>query len=972
MNPLLELKRAGQSIWYDNLRRAIVTSGELKRMIDEYGVTGVTSNPSIFEKAVSGGKEYDAAIAALTARGQNDSDLLDSIIASDIRLAADTFAPVFRSTNGADGFVSVEVAPALARNTVATVAEANRLRDLVDRPNVMIKVPGTIQGLSAIEELVYEGFNINVTLLFSVNRYAMVALAYIKGLEQRLAQGRPIDGIRGVASFFVSRVDTLSDRLISERLKSTASNDEHARLSAMLGRVAADNAKLAWLRYKDIYESERFAPLKRAGAHPQRLLWASTGTKNPAYSDVKYVEELIEPDTVNTMPLATLMAFHEHGRVRRTLPNGIDGARGLIAELAALGIDYEAMTSTLEEEGIKSFSDAFAALTRCVSEKAADARRNGHVQAAAASTATAIAAPVAKPCAVAEFLLGNLGNTADKELKTLDKARFSERLWEKDAGLWTKKPAQKKQIRNSLGWLNLAASMDAHKADITAFAKEVKDAGFKHAVLLGMGGSSLAPLVMAGSIPGRKGYPELIVLDSTDPDSVTNVTKNVDLEKTLFIVSSKSGTTIEPLSFFEYFYDRLRAIKGEAAGENFVVITDPDTPLEGFHRKYRMRRLFTNQPDIGGRFSALSFFGLVPAAVAGIDISKLLYFGARVTVEMLPEVPLSENPGAVLGATLAALAKAGRDKLTFFIADELKAFGLWIEQLIAESTGKDGAGIVPISAEPAGKAADYGNDRVFVQITFKGKGGGDSRLLAALSKAGHPVIRFNITDCHELGGEFLRWEAATAAAGMLLNINPFDQPDVELAKVLARDRLGKAASAKGAKAPGVEFKSKGLTAYFGKTAMKKMARAGLKGKGLKTAIKAFCGLAAPGDYAGLLAYYSTFDPGVDKLLARLRKEIRDSTGCGVQAGYGPRYLHSTGQLHKGGANNGLFIILAHKAAKDIPVPGRPFGFSDLELAQVYGDAEALDSKGRRVCLLVMKDSKAGTLKEAVNLIKGAL
>lgn len=992
MNPLLELKRAGQSIWYDNLRRAIITSGELKRMIDDYGVTGVTSNPSIFEKAVSGGEEYDAEISTLTAQGLSDAEILDDIITSDIRLAADTFAPIYKASGGIDGLVSVEVAPDLARDALATVTEAKRLRGLIDRPNVMIKVPGTIQGLAAIEELIYEGFHVNVTLLFSINRYMMAALAYQKGLEQRVAAGRHVDGIRSVASFFVSRVDTLGDRLITERMNSSASNDERARLGALIGRIAADNAKLAYLRQKDIFESERFAPLARAGAEPQRLLWASTGTKNPAYSDVKYVEELIEPGTINTMPLPTLLAFHDHGRVAHNLPNGLDEARGIISELAGLGIDYESMTSTLEEEGLKSFSDAYTALKRCVSDKAAAARAAGRglkqtISAVSnspspASSRKGIPSPHGSKASSkdvsamipTEYILNGYDNAVDEAIKTLTKARFSERLWLKDASLWKKTPAEKKQIKNSLGWLTLPETMDARKAEITAFADEIKAAGFTHAVLLGMGGSSLAPLVMANSMPLRKGYPKLIILDSTDPDSVANVSKTINLTKTLFIWASKSGSTIEPLSLFEYFYAKLHLIKGDDAGKNFVVITDPDTPLEGFYRKYRMRRLFTNQPDIGGRFSALSFFGLVPAAVAGIDISKILDFASRISVELRPEVAIRDNPGAMLGATLAVLAKNGRDKVTFFIFEEFKTFGLWIEQLVAESTGKEGVGIVPVSAEPSGKVKGYGIDRVFVHICGKDKDSKDTKLLKSLEKAGHPVIRFHLNSAHELGGEFLRWEAATAVAGMLLGINPFDQPDVELAKSLARARLQKAASpkAKAAKAPGIEFKAKGVTAYFGKTAMKKMTKAGFTGKGLKTALKAFIALAGQGDYAALLPYYSLFDSGFDKQMVRLRKDIRDSTGCAVQAGYGPRYLHSTGQLHKGGANNGIFIILAHKVVKDLLIPGRPFGFSTLQLSQVFGDVDALDSKGRRVVLLVMKDSKAATLKEAVALVKGAL
>ncbi|MBI5563072.1 MAG: bifunctional transaldolase/phosoglucose isomerase [Deltaproteobacteria bacterium] len=970
MNPLLELKKTGQSIWYDNLRRYIITSGELRRMIKEYGVTGVTSNPSIFEKAVSGGAEYDADIAVLAREGLSTAAMLDNLVATDIRLAADAFRPVYAETNGADGFVSVEVSPELAHYAEGTIAEARRLHAVMEKPNVMIKVPAAAEGLAAIEELIYGGIHVNVTLLFSVKRYEEVALRYISGLERRLGEGRPVAGIRGVASFFVSRVDTLCDRLLEERCHATASNDERARASALIGRLAVANAKLAYLKYKEIFEGERFTRLMEAGAAPQSLLWASTGTKNPAYSDVKYVEGLIEASTVNTMPLATMLAFLDHGRVSRTLGDGLEDAASVIDELGRLGIDYDAMTGRLEDEGIKAFSDAHDALIKCVAEKRDAARRADKTS--PARRAGKATETTAGPGAEAEFSLNGHEAAIDEALKVFRKTRFSERLLSKDASLWKKAAHEKKQIKNSLGWVNAAQVMGSRVPEITSFADGVKEAGFTHAVVLGMGGSSLAPLVMADVLCRRAGYPALIVLDSTDPGAIASVEKTINLEKTLFIVASKSGTTIEPLSLFEYFYEKAFARLDKWAGGNFIAITDPGTPLEGFAKKYGMRHCFLNPADVGGRFSALTCFGLVPAAIAGADIKSLLYYASRISVEELPEVDAKANPGIMLGAALGALHRAGRNKLTFFISGELKGFGLWIEQLIAESTGKEGAGLVPITAEPPGRVKDYGGDRVFVHVRMAGDADKYARILNALEKAGHPVIRFTLKDPCELGAEFLRWETATAAAGMLLGINPFDQPDVEFAKQLTRSRLERAGKEAGLTPPGMEFRTKGIALHFGKTAFRKMTRAGLKGKGANAALKGFAALAKPGDYIGLLAYFNAFDAATDKILTRLRKDLRDGIGCAVQAGYGPRYLHSTGQLHKGGPDNGLFIILTHGVAKDTPIPDKPFGFSGLELSQAHGDAEALDSKGRRVALMHLKDSKAGTLREAAALITSAL
>jgi len=359
MKPLLKLKELGQSVWYDNIERGIITSGELGRMIDEYGLSGVTSNPTIFEKAVTGSEEYDADIAGFAAAGLNEEEILTELFTTDVRLAADVFSQVHEQARGRDGFVSIEVRPSLARDTQATVAEALALHKKIGRPNIMIKVPGTAEGLEAVEELVYRGINVNVTLLFSVERYAEVAMAYIRGLERRADEGRPIDKISGVASFFVSRFDTLVERL--------ASNKPGA--GDVLGKAAVANARLAFIRYNEVFGHERFARLSSLGAAPQRLLWASTSTKNPLYSDVLYVEELIEEGTVNTMPMETLLAFNDHGSAAPRLSEGIEEARRVIDSLKGLGIDYTAATDELEEEGIEKFAASYDSLAGRVGVK---------------------------------------------------------------------------------------------------------------------------------------------------------------------------------------------------------------------------------------------------------------------------------------------------------------------------------------------------------------------------------------------------------------------------------------------------------------------------------------------------------------------------------------------------------------------------------------------------------------------------
>lgn len=947
MNPLIELDKLGQSVWYDNLRKGLVTSGELKRFMDEYAVTGVTSNPNTFERAIAGTTEYDEDIRMLLKEGLGDDAILERLVTRDIRLAADVMAEASRMSGGRDGFVSIEVDPRLARDAGSTIDEARRLFAAVERPNVMVKVPGTQEGVKALEELTMEGRNINVTLLFSVDRYSEVAWAYISGLEKRLSSGLPVDDISSVASFFVSRVDSIFDRIIEERIERARSNDEKARLRSLLGRVAVANAKLAYMKYEEIYSGERFKKLKDAGAKPQRLLWASTGTKNPRYSDIKYVEELIMTGTVNTMPLHTLLAFYDHGKADPALVEEFDGPEKVFEEIKALGLDYGEAVETLEKEGIDAFSKSYLGILASIAEKREALER--------------------KRAFAVRYSLNGFEAAVSEALEEVGSENFLERLWAKDPTLWKTGPEDRKLIKDALGWVALADVMDDHIGEMEDFAKEVKEAGFRDAVLLGMGGSSLAPLVFAEAFGSAPGYPRLTVLDSTDPEAVSSVAKSIDPEKTLFIVSSKSGSTIEPLSLFEFFHEKVSSVKGEAAGKNFIAITDPGTPLEGFARKYGFRKLFTNPRDIGGRFSVLSYFGLVPAGLIGMDLTRLLEHAARVETAVHP-CATDENPVLMLGAALGTLGRLGRDKLTFFISGEIAGFGMWLEQLIAESTGKEGKGLVPVVGEPLGSPESYGVDRVFISVTLGEEEGERASALKRLAEAGHPIIDFRLEDKYELGGEFLRWEIATAVAGQILGINPFDQPDVELAKKLTISRLNSIGTPEGLKPPGIGVDTEVFGVHIGRNTFDKL---GAVDSDAKKMLRDFFGLVNAGDYIGLLAYYNPSDAGLGRELASLRKTLGKMTGAAVQFGYGPRYLHSTGQLHKGGPRSGVFLILCHRPGDDIKVPGSHFSFSELELSQAYGDMEALDSKGLRVALVNMKDPSAGSLKEFESFLEGA-
>jgi transaldolase/glucose-6-phosphate isomerase len=893
-NPLLALRRQGQSVWLDYIRRSLLTGGELKRLMETDGVAGVTSNPTIFDKAIAGSSDYDAALGKLLAQDprREPATLFEALAIEDIQMAAEILRPVWERAGGADGFVSLEVAPGLAHDTAGSVREARRLWQAVNRPNLMIKIPATREGFPAIEQLLAEGINVNITLMFSLEHYERVTQAYLRGL----ARCEKPDRLASVASFFVSRVDALVDKRLA------AIGSPEAR--ALEGTIAIANAKRVYARFREIFYGEPFAALRRRGARVQRVLWASTSTKNPAYSDVLYVEELIGPDTVNTLPPATLEAYRDHGRVRgSTVEEDLDGAEARLARLAALGIDLREVGETLSQEGVAQFAQSFDQLIETLDEK----RRR------------LLAGKVDRQ----EISAGPVAPAAAARIQGWHEAAFARRFWEKDYKLWS--PTTVPEITDRMGWLRLPEAMREQIAALVEFREEIRREGFRDAVLLGMGGSSLAPEVFARTFGSAPGCPRLTVLDSTHPAAVRGVEASLDLAHTLFLVSSKSGTTTEMLSFFYNFWQRAGE-KNPNRGRQFVAITDPGTPLERLARERGFRRVFQATPDVGGRYSALTFFGLVPAALLGLDLGRLLDRAWEMAEACAFCVPAAENPGLQLGALLGEAAVAGRDKVTFFASAPVAALPVWLEQLIAESTGKSGKGIVPVADEPPGAPAVYGPDRAFVQFAL-GSEGEAGELLAALESAGHPVVRIRLAETADIAQEFFRWEIAVPAAAAILGIHPFNQPDVQLAKDLAREAM----------------KARGPAPASEEAAPVSADRP----DELRTAFAGWLGEARPGDYFGLQAY---LPPSAETTAAleRLRAALRDRMRLATTFGYGPRFLHSTGQLHKGGANNGLFLQLVDDAAPDLPVPETDYTFGALIRAQALGDYQALRQRQRRV------------------------
>ena len=863
VNPnLAALTAAGCSPWLDLLRRSLVEGGELKRMIEEDSLRGATSNPAIFEKAILGSDDYDDQLAELAESGADGRETYRAMVVRDVQEACDVFRGVYDETNHLDGYVSLEVEPDLAHDTEATLEAARMYWERVDRPNLMVKIPGTDAGVPAVEQAIYEGINVNVTLLFSVESYRNVANAFISAIERRKAEGKDVE-VHSVASFFVSRVDSEVDKRLDK-----------LGVEGLHGIAGLANARAA---YK-LFTQELAPRMRELGAPVQRPLWASTGVKDPRYADTMYVDGLVAPDTVNTMPLDTLQATADHGDIRPG--TGAQDPSADLERLAEAGIDLEDVVEQLLDEGISKFVTPMVKLMAGIESK-----REAIV--------------THRPRTFDANLPDELEQAVARRMEQAVSEDVARRVWQKDPTLWGG-DADTPELADRLGWLTVAERMQDEVDDLHTLAHELYDQGFRDAVVLGMGGSSLAPEVFRTSFQTAERHLNLHVLDSTDPAAVLALEGALDLTKTVFVVSSKSGGTVETLSHFRHFWSKT------GDGGQFLAVTDPGSPLEELAHDHGFREVFRADPDIGGRYSALSHFGLVPAALMGADVEALLD-GALVAAQGCRHDDASEkNSGLWLGGTLGELARNGRDKLTFVVDDpEIGSIGLWLEQLIAESTGKGGTGILPVAGEPVGAPDAYGDDRVFVHL--KGEGAEREEELGELAHAGHAVITIPTQGAKDLGRIFFFAEFATAVSGWALQINPFDQPNVQEAKDNTKRVLSEGV-------PDIPTGS----------------------------LDDVLGGVAPPAYVAIMAYVAP-DDAFDERMRKLREDIRDRTKATTTFGYGPRFLHSTGQFHKGGPATGVFVQLVADVVEDVEIPGEDMTFGTLLQAQAAGDLQTLQS-----------------------------
>ncbi len=915
-----KLKEVSQSLWLDSISRDMILNNTLSSFIEKYQITGLTSNPTIFENAILNSSSYDNSIKMASKKFKTEDDIAYSIMIEDIQRACDLLKKTYETTNGDDGYVSIEIPPTI--NEKSKMVEcAEKIYEMVSRPNLMIKIPATQQGIEAEEELIKKGINVNMTLIFSPHIYTKVADAYISAMKWRV-ENKVEGNVFSVASFFVSRIDSEVSKELDKIISNTDDIDRKNEILMFKGKAAVALSLITYEIYRNKFYTQSFEELRKAGIKPQKLLWASTSTKDPSMRDTLYVDELFLPNTINTIPTNTLFAFFDHGRINlEDIETRINQAKEIYQKIEKNGIIWQAIFENLLYDGMDRFVKSYNKILDAIRKK------------------------IKKTDSLLPSLqLYNL--EIEQTINQIKNKQFIKRLFLKDPTLWKKDSKSAQQIKKSLGWLDIASVMKKNINNITTLRDEVIKEGFRYAVLLGMGGSSLGSEVIS-SIFGEHKKIKLYILDSTNPQWIARISSKIKIEKTLFIVSSKSGTTLETLTQFKYFYSLLKK-RLKKPGRNFIAITDSSTPLQEIAKKYSFRKIFINPSDIGGRFSVFSYFGLLPASFTACNIERLI----EKAEEAQNELTNNETPPAiVLGCFMGKAFLSGRDKLTLIVPKKFERFGLWVEQLIAESTGKEGKGIVPIVDTELLNPQSYSNDRFFVIISCRNFYEYENEeKINNIIKNGHPVLRVYLNDRYDVATEFYRWEVATAVAGHIMEINPFDQPDVQFTK----DFTKKVLQTKTIKLK-PSLKTKDIEIYTANITINEE----------KDLLWQILKNISENGYFSLCAYIDENNKN-DTMMKRIKKLLTENIGITSLCVYGPRYLHSIGQLFKGGKNNGIFLILTHKSKKDIKILGEDSSFDKICTAQAIGDFLAMKEKGRMCVMVHTRKEPAHILKKIIS------
>lgn len=891
MTVLERLHEAGAFAWVEGPAQTWRHVPALLRAM-ERGILLGALLPSVTQADPLQEREGRQSLRGLAQSGLSDLEALEVWLTGEARHAADAFLRLYESTAGRQGWVSV--AP-LAPN----LEGLHRLWSRINRPNVLLRL-GVHQGaLDTWEAALAAGINVHLIDLFGLDRVAEALDRLTRALETRRDAGAAINHVAAALSPSIDVVATKAEEMLQRA--AAARPAEADRCAVLRGRTAYALASLIDAQWRAAIDDKRFRALAESGAQPPLLLYRCRSADALAL--------LVGEHTAIALPPGTLLDPGAEIPLALERDADLAIARGQLDSLQQFQISLASIGDGLERERVREVQRQVAAFLRATGRSLDGLRRE----------------------------LGPLREDVGRDLRELHEKEVVRRLWQKDPSLWSDAPEMQKEIRNRLGWLDLAAGAAGLLPDLADFAHDVRSEGIRHVVLLGMGGSSLAAEVLSRTVAGPEAA-RLRVLDTTDPEAILAAQRCAPMQETLYLAASKSGTTTEVGALLEYFWEEALRHLGRDASRHFVAVTDPGTPLEAVARERGFRRIFCTPPDVGGRYSALSAFGLLPAALMAVDLEGLVRGAAQMAQACRPTTEPGLNPGAVLGAAIAAGAARGLHMVTFLSDPGLEPLEDWIEQLLAESSGKDGRGLYPVTHEPPGQPACYGSQRRLI-VYLRRAGQHDSRV-QGLVRAGLPVVVVEVGEGPEgIGGEFLRWEVATAIACHRMGVNAFDQPDVQRAKDRTVDLLK--AYRRNGSLPELPIVWEGEGARL----LGERTRERPGGPTSADLARWLLDQAQPGEALVLLLYVSP-TPGLDRILARTRRVLRDRRGIVLTPGVGPRYLHSTGQLHKGGPPGGIYLIVTSEVVRDLPVPRVGHTFGVLRMAQAVGDLQALHEAGR--------------------------
>lgn len=878
----------GQSVYLAPGSTSVLADESVRTMIREKHIRGLALDTCSLTHALFSEKRLDSAISPMAMANWSANKILCHLSVSAAREATGVLREQFVQSNGQEGMVLLQLDPTYADDPEKIVTNARAIWTKVNRPNMMIGIQATDMGIQAAERLLSDGVNVCLTTVLARGTLQNALQAHQSALEYRAAAGSSSDLLRFAISVPIEE--------FGKNLKDSSG----AEWAAELYRLAAE-----------FYASAEMEKLTANVSAPWKLIWAICDCSGAGQPSLHYTETLIGKNTALAVSPAYLPLLSNHCASAATL-NGFGTANGY-SDLFS-----DDRLRSVEADMNRSFKTAFEAMAGALEARGEEIRKS----------------------------LGPIEAAVSENFGKIESESMISRIFAKDPTVWTFDTQAYPEIRNRLGWLDSYKTLDKAIQEYRGIAEDLKANGFKKVLLLGMGGSSLAPEVMALTFPDANGL-KLQIVDSTDPGQVTAAERAHPVAETIYVVSSKSGGTAEVRALMDYFYSRAKETLGDKVGSHFIAITDPGTLLERHAQEHGFRHIVLADASIGGRFSALSPFGILPAVLIGIDPEKIIEAATRMAKNCAPSAAVGSNKGAALGVYLGTAALNGRDKLTILTDPELSAFGSWLEQLIAESSGKNGKGIVPIDLEPALPLGKYANDRAFVYINSSGT---KSELADGLAAHGHPVLTICLSDPHEIFAEFYRWEIAISVACGLLGVNAFDQPNVQDSKTRTVAKINEYKEKGALPLLPVSWQKEGITASF-------TAESEAMGNAadLKSLIAAFVSQAQWGeDYIAINAYLPRNAAMTDSLQA-MRKWIGDLNPVATTLGFGPRFQHSTGQLHKGGANNGVFIQIVGNPREDRDVPNEGISFSVLEKAQALGDFEALLSQDRRALRIDLGD-----------------